>query len=360
MEVIFSYINEKIKRGLKNNFQFIIGGGCLIKRNIINSNSNFFRYITLYNELEEKEGNYTDFFLYIKNEQKREAAVNEILKNNIWNYFKKIKYDYKNEFKKILDENGEEIGYIVRAIELSHIESYLSRKKQKEQIINITSNIPLKNENISNNNTSINNSQMQNNINNNMNNNINNNMNNNMNNMNMPVNFQNMQNQMNMMNNMNMNFKNINNNIINNNPNWNNCNMNNFNNINNNQSLYERINYLTNENFTLKNTIQLKDNEIKELKQRIDNLVNNTTQLVDFNKIRVVQFISMDHTLICGIKCLLTDTFAEVEEKLYKIYPQYRETNNAFQVDGRTILRFKTIAENNIQEGHGVQIIKIE
>ena len=176
MEVIFSYINEKIKRGLKNNFQFIIGGGCLIKRNIINSNSNFFRYITLYNELEEKEGNYTDFFLYIKNEQKREAAVNEILKNNIWNYFKKIKYDYKNEFKKILDENGEEIGYIVRAIELSHIESYLCRKKQKEQIINITSNIPLKNENISNNNTNINNSQMQNNINNNMNNNINNNM----------------------------------------------------------------------------------------------------------------------------------------------------------------------------------------
>ena len=163
---------------------------------------------------------------------------------------------------------------------------------------------------------------------------------------------------MNMMNNMNMNFNNINNN--NNMPNWNNFNMNNLNNMNINQSLYERINYLTNEVFTLKNTIQLKDNEIKELKQRIDNLVNNTTQLVDFNKIRVVQFISMDHSLICGIKCLLTDTFAEVEEKLYKIYPQYRETNNAFQVDGRTILRFKTIAENNIQEGHGVQIIKIE
>ena len=135
---------------------------------------------------------------------------------------------------------------------------------------------------------------------------------------------------------------------------------NNINNMNNNQSLYERINYLTNENLFLKNTIQLKDNEIKELKLKIDNLINNSTQLVDFKKIRVVQFISMDHTIICGIKCLLTDTFAEVEEKLYKIYPQYRETNNVFQVDGRNILRFKTIAENNIQEGHGVQIIRIE
>ena len=130
--------------------------------------------------------------------------------------------------------------------------------------------------------------------------------------------------------------------------------------MNNNQSLYDRINYLTNEVFTLKNTIQLKNNEIKELKLRIDNLVNNQPKLVDFNQIRVVQFISTDHSIICGINCLLSDTFAEVEEKLYKIYPEYRETNNAFHVDGRPILRFKTIAENNIQMGHPVQIMKID
>ena len=362
MEVIFEYIDDEYKKFLQKKFEFKIGGECLIKRNIINEDSNFFRYITLYKELEDEEGNYTDFFLFIKNEQKRETAVNFIVQNNIWEYFKKINYNYKNEYKKIIDEKGQEVGYIVRAIELEHIEAYLSRKKQKElekEIINKIPKIQLENkldnkEQIQNTNSkeeiSIN--QMQNNI--------NNNKDNNMNNINMQSNFQNMQMQMNMnmMNNMNMNFNNINNN--NNMPNWNNFNMNNLNNMNINQSLYERINYLTNENFTLKNTIQLKDNEIKELKQRIDNLVNNTTQLVDFNKIRVVQFISMDHTIICGIKCLLTDTFAEVEEKLYKIYPQYRETNNAFQVDGRTILRFKTIAENNIQEGHGVQILKIE
>ena len=369
MDVIFEYIDDKIKNYLINKFEFIIGGECLIKRNIINENSNYFRYITLYNELEEKEGNYTDFFLFIKDEHKRESAVNDILQNNIWNYFKKIKYDYKNQYKKIIDEKGEEVGYIVRAIELSHIESYLSRKKEKEQNINKSPKIQTKsnsildnkeqnqkaktkieinsNQMLNNMNNGLNNSMnnglnnsMNNNINNNMNsinnnmNNINNNMNNinnNMSNINMQSNFQNMQMPMNMMNNMNMNFNNINNNN-NNISNWNNFNMNN---MNINQSLYERINYLTNENFTLKNTIQLKDNEIKELKQRIDNLVNNTTQLVDFNKIRVVQFISTDHTIICGIKCLLTDTFAEVEEKLYKIYPQYRETNNAFQVDGR-------------------------
>ena len=133
--------------------------------------------------------------------------------------------------------------------------------------------------------------------------------------------------------------------------------------INNNQSLIVEINSLKNENLNLRKTIQLKEEENKELKRRIDNLINNQENkpnLVDFNNIKIIQFISMDHSLIYPIKCLPSDTFAEVEEKLYKIYPEYRETNNLFQVDGRTILRFKTIAENNIQNGHPVQITKIE
>ena len=113
------------------------------------------------------------------------------------------------------------------------------------------------------------------------------------------------------------------------------------------------------ENENLKSTIQSKDDQINELKIKIGNF-ENKNEFVNSNQIRVVQFISDDHSLICGINCLLSDTFAEVEEKLYKIYPQYRETNNIFQVDGRAILRFKTIAENNIQPGHKVKIYKFE
>ena len=109
----------------------------------------------------------------------------------------------------------------------------------------------------------------------------------------------------------------------------------------------------------MKNTIQSKDNQINELKDKIGNL-ENKDEYVNSKQIRVVQFISDDHSLICGINCLLSDTFAEVEEKLYKIYPEYRETNNVFQVDGRSILRFKTIGDNNIQTGHFVKIIRIE
>ena len=167
----------------------------------------------------------------------------------------------------------------------------------------------------------------------------------------------------------NQNQGNIDNNIINNNnfknfqiP-MNMMNNMNFNNMNNNkmniQFLHDQINYLKNEVENLKKTIKLKEEENNELKLKIDNLENNKPEFVNAKQIRVVQFISNDHSLICGINCLLSDTFAEVEEKLYKIYPEYRDTNNTFQVDGRNILRFKTIAENNIQTGHFVQITRI-
>ena len=124
--------------------------------------------------------------------------------------------------------------------------------------------------------------------------------------------------------------------------------------------LKKTVNLKEEENNNLKQTIKLKEEENKELKARIDSLVNKTPVLVDYNQINVIQFISTDHSLICGIKCILSDTFAEVEEKLYKIYPDYRNTNNVFHVDGRPILRFKTIAENNIPAGHFVLITQIE
>ena len=49
-----------------------------------------------------------------------------------------------------------------------------------------------------------------------------------------------------------------------------------------------------------------------------------------------------------------------MEERLYKEYPEYRETNNIFQVNGKQVLRFKTIEENNIQEGQIIQLINFD
>ena len=88
---------------------------------------------------------------------------------------------------------------------------------------------------------------------------------------------------------------------------------------------------------------------------------NNNMQnikLVDFYQIIVIQFVSTDQKINRGIQCLPTDTFAEIEERLYKIYPEYRLTNNNFVSNGNPIFRFRTIAENNIKDGQVVQLIR--
>ena len=137
------------------------------------------------------------------------------------------------------------------------------------------------------------------------------------------------------------------------------------------QDLTNQINSFKNINEqinTLKNEIREKDKEINQLLQKnktinnniINNNINYPKKQINLEDMRCVTFITQDQSVFYGIPCSGKDTFAEVEEKLYKIYPEYRETNNSFQVDGRNILRFKTIAENNIQEGHYVNITKIE
>ena len=103
----------------------------------------------------------------------------------------------------------------------------------------------------------------------------------------------------------------------------------------------------------LKIQLKEKDKEINDLKNKLSN--GNIKQYVDFNDIMVVNFISGDGKIIEGIKCLPTDTFAEVEEKLYKIYDEYRETNN-FLAKGNIIKRFKKMSENNIKNGDKIQL----
>ena len=65
----------------------------------------------------------------------------------------------------------------------------------------------------------------------------------------------------------------------------------------------------------------------------------------------------MDHKFHKALKCIKNETFAQVEERLYKEYPEYRETNNYFLAKGNQILRFKTIKENKI--GDGLEVILV-
>ena len=111
----------------------------------------------------------------------------------------------------------------------------------------------------------------------------------------------------------------------------------------------------------LKNEINIKNNQINELKHKLENInLNNNGINEQINKkdIKVVNFITTDQSLFYAIQCSGDDTFAEIEEKLYKEYSEYRETNNTFLANGKEILRFKTINENKIGTGKPVILIK--
>ena len=132
MDVIRDNVDQKYKGGLQTKFDTIIGGGCLIMKNPRDIKDEIpFRYIILYNEIKENKGNEIDFFLYIKDRNQRNEAIDYILKNTLWNFFKKIEYDYNNESKKIVGANQIEIGYIVRCTEVTLIENYKTKIIQK-------------------------------------------------------------------------------------------------------------------------------------------------------------------------------------------------------------------------------------
>ena len=118
-----------------------------------------------------------------------------------------------------------------------------------------------------------------------------------------------------------------------------------------------KINNLNSKINNFKNIIYQKELELNNLKSQLNNNINNIQKNVNFDDIMVVNFISSDQIVHYAVKCLKTNTFADIEEKLYKQYPQYRETNNNYFVNGKKILRFKTIAENKIGEGLPVTLI---
>ena len=126
------------------------------------------------------------------------------------------------------------------------------------------------------------------------------------------------------------------------------------NNTNNNE-----IKKLRDEIILLTSKLNIKDNEINDLKNGIK---NNKIEEPKFsmNDIMVVTFISTDSSVNIGIKCLATDVFAEVEEKLCKRFDSLRNTNNMFTVNARPILRFKKMFENQIKDGDIIQLFKLE
>ena len=108
---------------------------------------------------------------------------------------------------------------------------------------------------------------------------------------------------------------------------------------------------------SLKYQLNLKDKEINDLRNK-SNVIDIPKYKID--DIIVITFQASDSSVNYGIKCIKDETFAEVEEKLYKRYNDLRNTNNMFTANAKPVLRFKTINENNIRDGDIIQLFKLE
>ena len=129
-----------------------------------------------------------------------------------------------------------------------------------------------------------------------------------------------------------------------------------------NQQNVENKNITNNEIKKLKDAILQKEDQINKLKIELQNEKNkNTQKMFNYNDMIAISFISTDQKINkFPISCVKTDRFAEIEEKLYQEFEEFRETNNTFIVNGTTVLRFKKMSENNIKNGDTIQLIKNE
>ena len=78
-------------------------------------------------------------------------------------------------------------------------------------------------------------------------------------------------------------------------------------------------------------------------------MINNFKDEDEDDNIISVIFKTMDQKIQYSVPCRKTDFFSKIDKKLYKEYPEYKEKNRYFLVNGNQIDVNKTIEENNIK-----------
>ena len=94
-----------------------------------------------------------------------------------------------------------------------------------------------------------------------------------------------------------------------------------------------------------------KNKEIDNLNNAIKNLQLNNPEndYIKRGEILTIQIKSIDQKVDISYSCKNTDIFVRIEEMLYNQYPEYKDLNTYFTLNGQTIKRFRNMLENNIQ-----------
>ncbi len=77
--------------------------------------------------------------------------------------------------------------------------------------------------------------------------------------------------------------------------------------------------------------------------------LNIPLQIKSEEKMMSIIFISIDQNIHYSIICKNTDIFSNIEKKFYDKYPEYKNTQNEFIINGNKVDRLKNIDDNKIK-----------
>ena len=123
---------------------------------------------------------------------------------------------------------------------------------------------------------------------------------------------------------------------------------------NNPNNKYQNINDNKDEIIALLKKLEIKENEIKQIRQKIPYELKSGEELMP------IIFISCDQKIHYAFICKNTDKFNTIENLLYEVYPEYEESENYFTVNGRKIIKSKTMQQNNIKPSSIIMLNRYE
>ena len=83
-----------------------------------------------------------------------------------------------------------------------------------------------------------------------------------------------------------------------------------------------------------------KDNEIKQLKTKIENF---PIDIKEGEELISIIFRSLEEDINFSVICKNTDKFYKIENELYEVFPEFYETNNIFTAKGKKINKSKSL-----------------
>ena len=69
---------------------------------------------------------------------------------------------------------------------------------------------------------------------------------------------------------------------------------------------------------------------------------------------------SYDQKINCSFICKNTDIFNKLENSLYDKYPEYKDVENYFVVNGNRINKYKNLEENKIKDNEIITLITVD